>query len=161
MPDLNAYLDGLPIGRFRQSPSGTITFHYDDQATTRTPISLSMPRTLPDPRQRAARPYLAGLLPDNPGALAAIAREYRTSPSSLFGMLTGVGRDVPGALQLLAPDDVPDDSPDGAPTGDEVDDAAIAALLTTAIEIYRDGRSEAVQHRSAASRHGHRRGDHP
>jgi len=141
MPELNAYLDGLLVGQFRQSASGTITFHYDAQAATRTPVSLSMPRTLPDHRQRAARPYLAGLLPDNPGALEAIAREYRTSPSSLFGMLTGLGRDVPGALQLLTPGDDPDDTPHGAPTGGAVDDAAIADLLTTAVEVYRDGRS--------------------
>lgn len=141
MPELDAYLDGLLVGQFRQSTSGTITFHYDTQAKTRTPISLSMPRTLPDHRQRAARPYLAGLLPDNPGALAAIARAYQTSPSSLFGMLTGVGRDVPGALQLLVPGDDSDDTPNGAPTGDAVDDMAIADLLTTAVEVYRDGRS--------------------
>lgn len=141
MAELDAYLDGLPVGQFRQSASGTITFHYAAQTATRTPISLSMPRALTDHRQRAARPYLAGLLPDNPGALEAIAREYRTSPSSLFGMLTGVGRDVPGALQLLVPGDDPDDTPHGAPTGDSVDDAAIVELLTTAIEVYRDGRS--------------------
>lgn len=141
MPELDAYLDGRPVGQFRQSASGTITFHYDDEAATRTPISLSMPRTLSDHRQRAARPYLAGLLPDNPGALEAIAREHHTSPSSLFGMLTGVGRDVPGALQLLSPEDVPDDGSDGAPTGDAIDDTGIAELLTTAIEVYRDGRS--------------------
>lgn len=141
MPELDAYLDGLPVGRFRQSASGTITFHYDDRAATRTPISLSMPRTLSDHRQRAARPYLAGLLPDNPGALEAIAREHHTSPTSLFGMLTGVGRDVPGALQLLTPGDAPDDGSDGAPAGEAIDDAGIAELLTTAIEVYRDGRS--------------------
>lgn len=141
MPELDAYLDGLPVGQFRQSASGTITFHYADQTATRTPISLSMPRLLPDHRQRAARPYLAGLLPDNSSALEAIAREYRTSPSSLFGMLTGLGRDVPGALQLLVPGDDPDDTPHSAPSGDAVDDAAIADLLTTAIEVYRDGRS--------------------
>lgn len=141
MPELDAYLDGLPVGRFRQSPSGTITFHYSDQIATRTPISLSMPRTLSDHRQRAARPYLAGLLPDNPGALEAIAREYRTSPTSLFGMLAGVGRDVPGALQLLSPGDDPDDQSHGKPSGETVDDAGIGELLTTAIEVYRDGRS--------------------
>lgn len=141
MPELDAYLDGVAVGRFRQSASGTITFHYSEQTATRTPISLSMPRSLPDHRQRAARAYLAGLLPDNPGALDAIAREYRTSPSSLFGMLTGVGRDVPGALQLLAPGEDPDDRPDRKPVGESVDDVGIAELLATAIEIYRDGRS--------------------
>lgn len=141
MPELNAYLDGVAVGRFRQSASGTITFHYIEQAMTRTPLSLSMPRSLPDHRQRAARPYLAGLLPDNPGALDAMAREYRTSPNSLFGMLTGVGRDVPGALQLLVPGDAPDDSPGRQPVGDPVGNSGIAELLTTAIEIYRDGRS--------------------
>lgn len=58
MPELDAYLDGVAVGRFRQSASGTITFHYSEQTATRTPISLSMPRSLPDHRQRAARAYL-------------------------------------------------------------------------------------------------------
>lgn len=141
MPELDAYLDGLLVGQFRQSSTGAITFLYADQTATTTPISLSMPRSLSEHRQRAARPYLAGLLPDNPGALDAIAREYRTSPSSLFGMLAGVGRDVPGALQLIDPDQDADDASHGAPVGDDVDDHGIAELLRAAIEIYRDGRT--------------------
>lgn len=141
MPELDAYLDGLLVGQFRQSASGTITFGYTDQTETRTPISLSMPRSLSKHRQRAARGYLAGLLPDNPGALDAIAREYRTSPTSLFGMLTGVGRDVPGALQLIDPGQDPDDASHGVPTGEDVDDEAISELLRAAIDIYRDGRT--------------------
>ncbi|GAB3597679.1 HipA domain-containing protein [Microbacterium tumbae] len=140
MPELRAYLDGISVGTFQQSAAGAITFRYDEGASTRTPISLSMPRSLPEHRQRAARPYLAGLLPDSPGALQAIAREYRTTPSSLFGMLTGVGRDVPGALQLLPPGSDPDDKA-APPSGREVDDNEITRLLQVAIEIYRDGRS--------------------
>ncbi|MBO9626607.1 MAG: HipA domain-containing protein [Microbacterium sp.] len=141
MPELDAYLDGVLVGRFQQSAGGTITFGYRDDATSRTPMSLSMPRTLTEHKQRAARPYLEGLLPDNPGALQAIATEYGTSPGSLFGMLTGVGREVPGALQLLPPDADPDDTTRGAPTGEEADDEAIAERLRTAIEVYRDGRT--------------------
>lgn len=140
MTELQAYLDGIRVGRFAQSNAGAITFHYDEAAATSTPISLSMPRSLPDHRQRAARPYLAGLLPDNPGALQAIARQYRTSPSSLFGMLAGVGRDVPGALQLITLGEEPDDT-HGAPSGDTVSDDDIGVLLRAAIEVYRDGRS--------------------
>ena len=107
MPELDAHLDGMHVGQFQRSSGGAITFHYGEQATMRTPLSLSMPRTLTAHKQRAARPYLEGLLPDNPGALEAIANEYQTSPRSIFGLLAGVGRDVPGALQLIAPMPIP------------------------------------------------------
>lgn len=141
MPELDAYLDGMHVGQFQQSSGGAITFHYGEQATMRTPLSLSMPRTLTAHKQRAARPYLEGLLPDNPGALEAIANEYQTSPRSIFGLLAGVGREVPGALQLIAPDAHPDDAAHGAPTGEEIDDEDIAERLRTAIDVYRDGRT--------------------
>ncbi|MFT4158100.1 MAG: HipA domain-containing protein [Microbacterium sp.] len=104
-------------------------------------LSLSMPRSLQVHKQRAARAYLEGLLPDNPGALSAIATAHNTSPRSIFGMLAGVGREVPGALQLLTPGTDPDEVAHGSPTGIEIDDDAIAERLKTAIEVYRDGRT--------------------
>jgi serine/threonine-protein kinase HipA len=115
MPDrtLVAYLDGARVGQFTQSQQGNTTFAYDDTyraAPAATPLSLSMPLAAASHRSRAAVPFLEGLIPDSPERLKHLAAEFHTTASP-FAVLSVVGRDAAGAVQLL-------------PSGEESDDAA-------------------------------------
>lgn len=103
--ELKAYLDGVLAGVVRQTPQGNTTFSYDDEyrrAADSTPLSLSMPLTRERHPSRAISPFLQGLLPDNDARLARLAAEFQTSTNP-FALLTHIGRDAAGAVQLLPP----------------------------------------------------------
>ena len=102
--ELDVFLDGEPVGTMRQTSAGSVTFRYDDGYRGRndaTPLSLSMPLTAPEHRNRVSRAFLAGLLPDSPGRLGELARQHRVSAANPFALLTHIGRDAAGAVQLL------------------------------------------------------------
>lgn len=104
--ELVAYLDGVEIGVFEQSLSGALSFRYDDAYRAQrdaTPLSLSLPLVRAAHKNRPARAFLQGLLPDSSGRLAELAREYRVSGGNPFVLLSHVGRDAAGAVQLLPP----------------------------------------------------------
>lgn len=146
--ELNAFLDGVYVGAFAQSASGTITFRYDDGyrgGADPTPLSLSMPTVVAEHRSRVARPFLAGLLPDSATRLDELARYYRVSPRNPFALLSQIGRDAAGAIQLLPPGF---DSPDAARRRGAVDvlsperfDELIADLVANAASWGRRGDS--------------------
>jgi serine/threonine-protein kinase HipA len=103
--ELIAYLDGERVGRFSQNSSGAIEFRYDeDLRPTTTSLSIAMP-FVPGARygNRVARPFLQGLLSDDPKTLANIAASHHTTPGSPMNVLRYVGRDTAGAVQLLPP----------------------------------------------------------
>jgi serine/threonine-protein kinase HipA len=103
---LDVYLDGTLVGVLEQTPSGATTFRYDDEYRARpdaTPLSLSMPVSRALHAQRAVVPFLQGLLPDSPGRLDELSREFHTSALNPFRLLAHVGRDVAGAVQILPP----------------------------------------------------------
>lgn len=101
---LQVYLDGTVIGMVTQSNHGYLSFSYDDEYTVTanpTPLSLSLPILSNRHRDKAVRAYLEGLLPDSEGARQRWAREYQVSPNNPFALLTYVGRDAAGAVQIL------------------------------------------------------------
>ncbi len=102
--ELAVYLDGAEIGTLTQSPGGAISFSYDDRYRDMrhaTPLSLSLPLARGTHKNKPTRAYLQGLLPDAEGRLAELGREYRVSPNNPFALLTHVGRDAAGAVQIL------------------------------------------------------------
>ncbi|PZF79398.1 HipA domain-containing protein [Jiangella anatolica] len=104
--ELDVYLDGVRCGVLRQSSGGNLTFDYEDAyraGRQPTPLSLSMPLAIATHANRVVRPFFAGLLTDNPQARAALAREYGVSLENPFALLSHVGADVAGALQILPP----------------------------------------------------------
>lgn len=110
--ELIAYVDGIRVGRFRQNVHGAITFRYDHDVDPQgTPLSIAMP-LVPgaEYRNRVARPFLQGLLTDNPATLAALAAQHHTTAGSPMNLLEHVGRDTAGALQLLPPGVPSDDA---------------------------------------------------
>ncbi|WP_298040009.1 HipA domain-containing protein [uncultured Microbacterium sp.] len=102
--ELFAYLDGDAIGVVQQSAGGALSFTYDADYRVRrdaTPLSLSMPLVRAGHKNKPVRAFLQGLLPDSPGRLAELAREYRVSTGNPFALLSHIGRDAAGAVQLL------------------------------------------------------------
>lgn len=116
---LRVYLDGTPTGTLTQSNQGLLGFVYDERyvdQTDPTPLSLSLPVLSGRHRDKAVRAYLEGLLPDSEGARQRWGREYNVSPNNPFALLTHVGRDAAGAVQILPPDE--DSADAGTRTGD-------------------------------------------
>lgn len=68
------------------------------------PVSLSLPlakRVHPDER---IRPFLQGLLPDNPAVIEAWGKRFQVSPRNPFDVIKHVGEDCAGALQFVRPE---------------------------------------------------------
>ncbi|BDZ39865.1 HipA domain-containing protein [Microbacterium suwonense] len=109
---LATYLDGRRIGTLFQAPQGNLTFVYDDTYRRQrgaTPLSLSLPLARAEHRNRPTRAFLQGLLPDSPGRLEELSREFGVSPRNTFALLAHMGRDAAGAVQIL---------PEGEASGD-------------------------------------------
>lgn len=114
--ELLVYMDGVRAGTIRQTPQRNTTFSYDDQyrhGPDATPLSVSMPLTQERHLSRVTVPFLQGLLPDNGARLARLATDYQTSTNP-FALLTHVGRDAAGAIQLLLPGVDAEDADDAA-----------------------------------------------
>jgi len=139
---LVVYLDGRRCGSVEQTPSGNITFRYDEEyrsASKQTPLSLSMPLAALTHKKREILPFLQGLLPDNEHALAAIARRYSVSSRSPFALLAHVGSDVAGAVQIVAPDQGASDAVERRGKNRSVDVLEIGVMLRQVLLEYAEG----------------------
>ena len=122
-------LDGSEVVGALERAAGGITFRYDPQWQLRdqaTPLSVSMPLTVPLHGHAAINPWLWGLLPDNERVLARWGRLFHTTTKHPLGLLAEVGRDLPGRFTI-----VPADQAHAAvPSGIEwLTDSDVAALL--------------------------------
>lgn len=110
---LRVYLDGTPVGTAEQTPQGALTFTYDEDYRAQpdaTPLSISMPLAGDRHSNKVVRAYLDGLLPDSQPARERWGREHGVSPNNPFALLSHVGRDAAGAVQILPPDIDPSDA---------------------------------------------------
>ena len=142
MSRLSVWLEGQLCGSIEQSPQGDLTFQYSDQYRSDfTPLSLSMPiGHLAYPKSRIL-PFMKGLLPDNENALQSIAKRFDANARNPFSLLTHIGREVAGALQLLPGGLQPDDFEDrpAGETQEPLTERQIAELLFSKINEYEDG----------------------
>jgi len=124
-------MNGLFTGTWEQGTDGE-SFTYDENWIGNAqgrPLSLSLPfRSGGDPyRGRVVTDYFDNLLPDSDAIRRRLAQRHRTQGTGPFDLLSALGRDCVGALQLLPDDAVPAalHSIDGTP----LDEAGIARLL--------------------------------
>ncbi len=114
---------------------GQLSLTYLDawrQRDDATPLSLSMPLAAREHPHRVVEPFLWGLLPDNDAVLTRWGRDFAVSTSHPFGLLTYVGEDLPGAMQLVRPDRVADlHGGSGRGTVTWLETAEIADMLQT------------------------------
>ncbi len=126
--DLNVFLRGQAVGRLRQEDSGRLTFTYQGEWLDRPggrPLSLSLPLRQEPYDDRAARPFFAGLLPDE-HARERLARYLGVSRHNDFALLAEVGGECAGAVALYPLDTLP---PSGGGDLEPLDEVALAALL--------------------------------
>lgn len=102
---LHVLLDGALVGVLeKNNRGGRIAFQYSNDWLRQelpVPLSLSMP-VLP---QRYTHPlvesWLWGLLPDNEQVLRRWAQQFHVSARNVFALLTYLGTDVAGAIQIV------------------------------------------------------------
>lgn len=84
-----------------------LAFRYDDDWRNNDasfPLSLSMPLTAAEHGHKAVEPFLWGLLPDNDGVLKRWGERFQVSPRHPFQLLSHVGEECAGAVQLVPPE---------------------------------------------------------
>ncbi len=103
MNRLYVYMDDAYLGDFIQLDSGRHAFQYADswfKAGNGLPLSLSMPLDLPYHEGPVVTHFFDGLLPDNEAVRKRWARQFEVSYKNPFSLLTHMGKDCPGALQI-------------------------------------------------------------
>lgn len=103
------FIRDVPIGTLAQTDDGRLTFAYEP-AYGGVPLSLSMPVANTVYGDKIIRPYLFGLLPDDPRLRSGIGREFGVSGENPFALLRFIGRDCPGAVRII-PTDVEESLP--------------------------------------------------
>lgn len=104
--ELSVLIDGHEIGDIVQDNQGKFHFTYEDayrKSASAIPLSLSMPLSVTKHDDKAVRPFLWGLLPDNDDTLGSLARQYNVSPRNPFSLLAEIGEDLQGAIQMVPP----------------------------------------------------------
>ena len=96
---------GKTAGRVTCGDNGKLSFSYDD-CYAGAPLSLSMPVSNRVFSDRAIRPYLWGLLPDDKAVRSSIARQFGVRSSNPLDLLSCIGLDCPGAVQLCREEDL-------------------------------------------------------
>ena len=132
---LNLWMNGESVGKWLVNPNGQHEFSYHqswiDFAQTR-PISISMPLRLESYKGEVVKAYFDNLLPDNESIRQRIQSKYGTLTSGSFDLLTEIGRDCVGAIQLLPVDVAPENLQ--SIQGQRLNEADIAALLEHSVQ---------------------------
>lgn len=131
MKRLLVFLHGTLAGTLDQDVDGLLVFTYDRrwlESVDSVPLSRSLPLR-PEPFEgREARPFFAGILPDE-GPRQRVAAILGVSERNDFALLEGIGGDCAGAVSLLTPGA---DSTPGVGGGSArlLDDAELVRIVT-------------------------------
>ncbi len=110
---LALWMNGEKVGTWSATPAGDeLIYDASWLASPQTrPLSLSLPfrpGNLPL-RGNAVRDYFENLLPDSKLIRARLARRFKTETTDAFDLLSEIGRDCVGALQIMPGDQDPGD----------------------------------------------------
>ncbi len=105
MASLYVYMNGYDVGEYIQRRGGEQEFIYSDtwlDTRAAIPISLSLPLT--DKRHKGDRVYnyFDNLLPDSIDIRNRIQARFSATTNQAFDLLSHIGRDCVGAVQLLS-----------------------------------------------------------
>ncbi len=106
MRTLAVYLHEERVGQLEDSDGGQLRFTYSSEWLSRekaTPLSRMLPLTSDTFKARRARPFFAGILPEE-GPRRRIAEVLGISERNDFAMLERIGGECAGAVSLLPPD---------------------------------------------------------
>jgi serine/threonine-protein kinase HipA len=102
---LHILMNGFRVGELQKTPQGGITFIYDNDWLNKPgarPVSLSLPLTDQIYMGDVVYNFFDNLLPDNPQIRSRIQARFQIPTSQPFDLLTTIGRDCVGAIQLVA-----------------------------------------------------------
>ena len=143
---LAIWMNGERVGEWRIDRQGQNEFRYDEAWMTSNdarPISLSMPLQPPDAPYRGelVEGFFDNLLPDAAEIRRRIQARFGAASNAAFDLLTEVGRDCVGAIQLLPLDQ----EPTGLQTidGEQLDEQGVADTLQAATSAVPLGQREA------------------
>lgn len=129
---LAVWMNGERVGTWEQA--ATERFSYSPawiNSASGRPLSLSLPfrpGNLPYQGELVSA-FFDNLLPDSDAIRRRLALRYRANDTTPFTLLSTLGRDCVGALQLLPPGETPDVF---SITGEPLNEAAIAQILRQA-----------------------------
>ena len=109
--ELRVLIDDAPIGSVHQDRHGRFSFVYDEayrRLPAAIPLSLSMPLSVAEHGDKTIAPFLWGLLPDNDETLSQWGKRFGVSPRNPFALLSYIGEDLQGAIQIVPPDKIDD-----------------------------------------------------
>lgn len=110
--DLAVWMNGQRVGTWGHTRAGRDSFHYDP-AWVASPfarnLSLSLPITAGDSRLTGPEVgyYFDNLLPDHPRLRERLRRRHGLRSTAAFELLSAIGRDCVGGVQLLPRDAEP------------------------------------------------------
>ncbi|MCX6967647.1 MAG: type II toxin-antitoxin system HipA family toxin, partial [Verrucomicrobia bacterium] len=126
---LHIWLSDRLVGELQQDDSGQLRFRYAGEwlaLPDAVPLSVSLPLRAEGFSQKLARPFFAGLLPEEANR-ALIAKSFGVSKNNDFALLDRIGGECAGAVSLM-PEGIP---PTGSEPGayEAIDEATLAQLL--------------------------------
>lgn len=128
MKDLAVFLSGARVGTLAQSAG--VSFTYSEEYLARpeaTPVSLSMPLKGGAYGNRVTRAWIEGLLPSDLRVRARVAARADVKVGNPLALLSVIGLDCPGAVQICEVDRTDEIGRGGHLV--PVDDAWISARL--------------------------------
>ncbi|WP_295553645.1 type II toxin-antitoxin system HipA family toxin [Limnohabitans sp. Rim8] len=107
---LNIWMNGELLGQWTVKRNGVHELVYADSwssSASSRPLSLSLPMTGQSLQGRAVENYFDNLLPDSVDIRRRVQTQFRTPSNSAFDLLSAIGRDCVGAVQLMPQDAQP------------------------------------------------------
>ncbi|MEG0477502.1 MAG: type II toxin-antitoxin system HipA family toxin [Raoultibacter sp.] len=101
---LKVVIAGQMAGSLTQGSSGQITFSYES-GYSGPPLSIAKRITNQTYTDKQVRPFLFGLLPDDPRVRQSMGAKFQVSGNNPFDLLVHSGLDCPGAVQFCLEDD--------------------------------------------------------
>lgn len=105
MPSLFIYMNGFEVGEYSQHRSGAQEFIYCNSWLERRgaiPLSLSLPLTDKHHKGDIVYNYFDNLLPDSMDIRNRIQARFGAKTNQAFDLLSYIGRDCVGAIQLIS-----------------------------------------------------------
>jgi serine/threonine-protein kinase HipA len=110
--ELNVWMNGELVGTWSQPRGTSHIFRYDEswpRSPRSRPLSLSIPITSDlTVRGAVVENFFDNLLPDNDAIRRRLQGRFKTNSTQAIELLTAIGRDCVGAVQLLPPDTKPE-----------------------------------------------------
>lgn len=101
---LNVLMNGILVGQLEKTARGGLTYFYNQEwlnTKGARPISLSLPLVNKEFVGDEVYNFFDNLLPDNPQIRDRLQTKFNVATNQPFDLLASVGKDCPGAIQII------------------------------------------------------------